>query len=183
MLAHKNGQSANEAALIISFLTFFMIITLASVADDIAQASDNNYKSDIQDLADVIEQEGLIAFASQEGYFHQFTLPPTLNGQPYAISIINSTSLSGVGEQGNITLIGVASTRPSVPLNVTKVLPRDVLGNLVRGTNTVSKVNAIVIFRPVPLTAAEMTACSSSCGGTELSREQCCDYGYALCCT
>ena len=183
MLKHKKGQSANEAALIISFLTFFMIITLASVADNLVQATDNNYRSDILDLADVLEQEGLTAFASEEGYFHKFTLPPTINGQPYALSIINSTSLSGVGGQGNITLISVASKRQNFPLNITKVLPRDVRGNLVRGTNTVIKSKGIVIFRPVPLTAAEMAACSGSCGGSSLSREQCCDYGYGACCT
>ena len=181
MLKNKKGQSANEAAMIIVFLTFFLIITLASVTDDIVQATDNNYRSDLQDLADVIEQEALIAFGSENGYFHAFTLPPTLNGQPYIISILNSTSLSGVGDQGNITLISVASKRQNSPLNITKILPRDVRGNLVRGTNTVRKEKKIVVFRPIPLSAAEQAACGS-CGGI-VTAEQCCDYGYAACCT
>ena len=182
MLTHKKGQAANEAALLISFLTFFLIVTLASVSDDLVQATDNNYKSQLQDLAEVIEQEAMIAFSSEDGYFHTFTLPPTLNGQPYVISILNSTSLSGVGGQGNITLISVAAKRQNFPVNITKVLPRDVRGNLVRGTNTVMKEKGIVILRPIPLSAAEQTACSSTCGGI-VTPEQCCDYGYAACCT
>ena len=147
MLTHKKGQSANEAALIISFLTFFMIITLASVADDILQATNNNLKSDLQDLADVIEQEGLTAFGSENGYYHSFILPQTINGQPYVLSMINSSS---IGPQANISMVFVASGNPNNPLNITKVLPRDVLGSVVIGPNSVRKENGIVIFRPLP---------------------------------
>ncbi len=182
MLAHKKGQSANEAAMLIAFLTFFLIVTLAAVTDDLVQATDSNYRSQLQDLAEVIEQEALIAFSSENGYFHAFTLPPTLNGQPYVLSIVNSTSLTDVGGQGNITLVSVASKRQGFPLNITKVLPRDVIGNLVRGTNTVSKEQKVVIFRPLALTAAEQAACGSTCSGV-VSLEQGCDYGYAACCT
>ena len=181
MITRKNGQTAAEAAVLVALLTFFLIVTLAAVSDDIAQAADNRYKGQLQDMAENIEQEGLIAFASEEGYYHEFTLPPTLNGQPYIISILNSTSLSGVGGQGNITLISVASKRQNFPINITKVLPRDVLGNLVRGTNSVRKAQKIVVFRPIPLSAAEQAACGS-CGGI-VTAEQCCDYGYTGCCT
>ena len=181
MFTRKNGQTASEAAVLVSLLTFFLIITLAAVSDDIAQAIDSRYKDQLRDLADVIEQEGLIAFGSEEGYYHEFTLPPTLNGQPYIISILNSTSLSDVGSQGNITLISVASKRQNFPINLTKVLPRDVRGNLVRGTNTVRKAQKIVVFRPIPLSAAEQAACGS-CRGI-VTAEQCCDYGYTACCT
>lgn len=176
--AGKKGQSANEAAMLITFLTFFLIITLAAVSDDIISASDNNYKKMIQDIADVIEQEAKIAFSSENGYFHAFTLPPTLNGQPYVTSILNSTSISS---QTNMTLVGVASKRPNVPINVTKVLPRDVRGNLVRGKNTVRKEQGIVIFRPIPLTAAQWAACPGCAGGI-VTAEECCDHRN-LCCT
>ena len=37
--AGKKGQSANEAAMLIMFMTFFLIITLAAVSDDIIKAS------------------------------------------------------------------------------------------------------------------------------------------------
>ena len=178
----KKGQSANEAALIVTFLTFLMIITIAAVSDDIIQASDNNYKALLQDLADVIESEANIAFGSENGYFRSFTLPPTLNGQPYAISIINSTVISS---QANTTILGVASRRPNVRLNVTKLLPRDVRGNLVRGQNTVRKENRIVIFRPIPLTAAQQADCGPPppCSSGIVTAEECCDQGYPSCCT
>ncbi len=179
----KKGQSANEAAMLIMFLTFFLIITLAAVSDDIITASDANYRTLIQDIADVIEQEAKIAFNSENGYFHAFTLPPKLNGQPYITSILNSTSISS---QANMTIVNVASKRPNVPINVTKVLPRDVRGNLVRGKNTVRKEQGLVIFRPIPLTAAQKSDCSSppGCGSSgTVAAEECCDQGYPVCCT
>lgn len=176
----KKGQSANEAAMLITFLTFFLIITLAAVSDDIISASDNNYKALIQDIADVIEQEAQIAFSSENGYYHAFTLPAQLNGQPYITSILNSSS---IGSQANNTIMSVASKRPNVPLNVTKLLPRDVLGNLVRGQNTVRKEQGIVIFRPIPLTAAQQADCGAGCGSSGIvAPEECCDH-MQLCCT
>ncbi len=176
--AGKKGQSANEAAMLITFMTFFLIITLAAVSDDIITASDANYRALIQDIADVIEQEAKIAFSSENGYFHAFALPPTLNGQPYITSILNSTLISG---QANTTIMTVASKRPNVPINVTKLLPRDVRGNLVRGQNTVRKEQGLVIFRPIPLTAVQWAACGGCAGGI-VTAEECCDHR-GLCCT
>ena len=183
----KKGQSANEAMMLITMLTFFLIATLAAVSDDLIRASDDNYKALLQDLADFVEQEAKIAFSSENGYFHSFTLPPTLDGQPYITSITNSTLISA---QANITILTVASKKPNVPLNVTKLLPGNVLGSLVIGPNTVRKEQGIVIFRPLPLSAAELASCDTappnppSCGsdGT-IAPQTCCDYGYADCCT
>lgn len=174
----KKGQSANEAAVLITFLTFFLIVTLAAISDDIITASDNNYKTLIQDVADVIEQEARIAFSSENGYYHAFTLPAQLNGQPYITSILNSSLISS---QANMTIIAVASKRPNVQINVTKVLPREVLGNLVRGQNTVRKEQSRVIFRPTPLTASQQADCGAGCGGS-VTAEECCDH-MQLCCT
>ena len=166
--------------MIVIFMTFFLIITLAAISDDIITASDNNYKALIQDIADVIEQEAQIAFGSENGYYHAFTLPPTLNGQPYITSILNSSLISS---QANATIMTVASKRPNVPINVTKLLPRDVRGNLVRGQNTVRKEQGMVVFRPIPLTAAQQSDCSTACGGGgSVAPEECCDH-MQLCCT
>ncbi|MBI2550209.1 hypothetical protein HYV83_03440 [Candidatus Woesearchaeota archaeon] len=177
----KRGQSANEAAMLLVILSFLLIVSLAAVSDDLIRTSDNNYKALLQDVADVIESEASIAFASENGYFRSFTLPPTLNGQPYAVSIMNSTQ---VGDQANMTILSVASTRPNVHLNVTRLLPRDVLGNLVRGSNTVRKENSIVIFGPLPLTPQEQTECNSvGCAVSIMTKEECCDRGYTGCCT
>ncbi|MBI2580735.1 hypothetical protein HYV85_02905 [Candidatus Woesearchaeota archaeon] len=179
----KKGQSANEAMMLITMLTFFLIATLAAVSDDLIRASDDNYKALLQDLADFIEQEAQIAFSSENGYFHSFALPSTLNGQPYITSITNSTSISS---QANITILTVASKRPNVQLNVTKALARDVRGSVVRGRNTVTKERGLVAFRPLPLSTAEQASCEPpppSCGSDGIiSAETCCDYGYASCC-
>ena len=37
----KKGQSANEAMMLITMLTFFLIATLAAVSDDLIRASDD----------------------------------------------------------------------------------------------------------------------------------------------
>ncbi|MBI2140821.1 hypothetical protein HYU16_00190 [Candidatus Woesearchaeota archaeon] len=183
----KKGQSANEAMMLITMLTFFLIATLAAVSDDLIRASDDNYKALLQDLADFLEQEAQIAFASENGYFHSFALPPTLDGQPYITSITNSTSISS---QTNITILTVASKRPNVQLNATKALARDVRGSIVRGRNTLRKERGIVEFRPLPLSAAEQTSCDTappnppSCGSDgAIAPQTCCDYGYTGCCT
>ncbi|MBI2550207.1 IPT/TIG domain-containing protein [Candidatus Woesearchaeota archaeon] len=159
----NKGQSANEAALLVIFLTFLMIITIAAVSDDIIRASDNNYRALLHDIADVIESEASIAFASENGYTHSFTLPQTLNGQPYAISIMNSTQ---VGDQANMTILSVASTRPNVHLNVTRLLPRDVLGTLVIGPNIVRKEQGIVTLMALPLPPPVVSSVSPSSGST-----------------
>lgn len=173
----KAGQSANEAALLVMFMTLSMIIALAAVSDDLIRASDNNYRTLLLDISEVIAQEAKIALSAEGGYFHQFTLPPTLNGQPYSLGFLNSTSIS---DQANISILSVASGRPNVQLNVTTVLARDVRGNLVRGQNTVRKEGGLVIFRPVSLSAAQEAECGSTCSGS-VTAEECCDH-LQLCC-
>jgi hypothetical protein len=71
----RRGQSAAEAAAIIGFLVFFLVITLAAVSDDIRTASDGNSKALLTDMANFIEQQIKIALSSQIGYYHEFTLP------------------------------------------------------------------------------------------------------------
>lgn len=174
----KNGQSAIEALVLIGLMTFFLIITIAAVSDEIIKADDESYTSLLAEIADVIESEALIAFGSENGYYHQFTLPPTLNSQPYTTGMHNSTSIAG--NQGNVTTLSVASKKLNVHANITRNLPRDVRGNLVRGQNTVRKEQGIVVFRPVPLTAAQQADCGASCSGS-VTVEECCDH-MSLCC-
>src|SRR3989338_7074728 len=143
----RKGQSANEAMMLITMLTFFLIATLASVSDDLIRASDDNYRALLQDLADFVEQEVQIAFGSENGYFHSFTLPQTLNGLPYTIGMINSTSL---GDQANITILFVASANKNIPLNITRVLARGIHGNLVVGRVFIKKEGGSVIIGSVP---------------------------------
>lgn len=174
----KKGQSANEAAMIVTFMTLIFILALSAVSDDLIAASDSNYKALLQDIADVIEQEAGIAAASENGYAHPFALPSKLNGQPYILSIINSTSIS---DTANITILGVASKRPGIELNVTRTLSSSVRGSLVRGLNTARKEQGLVIFRPVPLTVSQQAECAATCQGIVTS-EECCDQ-MQLCCS
>lgn len=169
----NKGQSANEAVLLISFLTLVMILTIGFVSDDIIRASHNNYRKVLSDLAYVIEKEASIAFGSENGYMHSFRLPPTLNGQPYKLSITSSVDL-GIGV--NTTVLAVASSRAEV--NLTRYLPRNVTGGLVRGWNSVRKENGGIIFTPLPLTPEEEMLCNT-CEMPEL----CCDHDYPACCT
>ena len=160
MLTHKKGQSATEAAVLIAFLTFFLIVTLASVSDDLVHATDDRFTAQLLELADVIEQEATIAFSSENGYYHGFILPPTLNGKAYSVGLMNSSS---IGSQVNITLLYVASASGRVNLNVTKVLARDVLGTVKVGRNSVRKENGIVIFLPLRKFIGEPCDANSEC--------------------
>jgi len=145
MIIGKKGQSAVEAASIFALFTFFMVITLAAVSDNIIKASDNNYNALLQDTADFVQEEARMAAASGNGYYHEFFLPTTLNNQPYEIGFINSTSISS-----NISILFVSSVNPKVPINVTRVMGKDVRGNLAVGKVSVTKENGIVIIRSVP---------------------------------
>ncbi len=147
MQTHKKGQSATEAAVLVTFLTFFLIITLASVTDDLVHATDDRFTAQLLDLANVIEQEALTAFGSENGYYHAFVLPPTLNGKLYSVGMMNSSS---IGDQVNITLLYVSSDSGRAHLNITKVLARDVLGSVSVGPNSIRKENGVVIFTPLP---------------------------------
>ncbi len=156
--------------MLILFMTFFMIVTLAAVSDELIAASDNNFRNLLLDLATVIEQEAKIAQGSENGYFHSFTLPQTLNGLPYTVGIISSDSIGG---QANITIIFVASANQNIQLNVTKVLPRDVGGTITLGPNTVKKVNGkieIASLGGFPVSVSDVNpATGSTLGGTVVS--------------
>ncbi len=149
MKSCKKAQSANEAAAIIAILTFFLVVTLAAVSDDVIRASDDNYKALLQDVADFIEEEARTAMGSENGYYHEFTLPELLNNQQYAVGIVNSTS---IGSQVNISILFVSSGNQGIPLNITKVLARDIRGSVAIGKNSVRKENGIVILTSVPFT-------------------------------
>src|SRR3989338_2952320 len=174
----KKGQSATESMVLITLLTFLLIASLAAVSDDIIRASNSKYENLLNELSEVIEREAQIALSSEDGYYHQFTLPPTLNGLPYIVSVTNSTLISG---QANFTLLGVASQKAGLPLNVTKALARDVRGTVVRGVNTIGKEENIIVLRPLPLTSVQGAACST-CSEGIVTLEECCDHGYAACC-
>lgn len=174
----KKGQTAIETLVLVGILTFFLILTLAAVSDDLLKAGDEAYVSLLKDVADVLEGEAAIAAGSAEGYSHPFRLPATLNGKPYAVSITNSTSISS---QTNQTVVSVAPGLLSVKINITRFLPRDVRGNLVRGRNTVSKEEGLVVFRPIPLTGAQKAACNdiaNPCGSGSgiVTAPECCDH-------
>ncbi len=140
------GQSSLEALSLIGILTFFLILTAGAVSNQLVKANQNNYISLLNEIADVIQTEATLAQNSENGYFHAFSLPQTVNGQLYGVSIMNSTDLSALGFQANATLLIVSSGRADVRTNITRNLPKGVLGNLFIGQVSVKKENGIVML-------------------------------------
>lgn len=145
----KSGQASNEAAVVIMFLLFIVLLFMAVLSNKVGEVTEQNYKNSLAEVAEVIEAEVNIALGAEEGYSHSFTLPPRLAGGRYRLEFINATIINR-----NVSLLRVHAlegTKPGEqPYFFEKMFPRDVLGNFTRGINTVKKEGKLVIATPRP---------------------------------
>jgi len=135
----KQGQAANETALIIGFMTLFLIAFLAVISDKLVIATDDRTKELAEDLADVIESELILAANAQEGYSRIFTLPFSLDGKPYTLVFYNKTNTNA-----NFTQMTVGIDISGAEYNAFRVLPDNIQGTLSIGDNFVRKHEGIV---------------------------------------
>jgi len=135
----KRAQAANETALIIGFMTLFLIAFLAVISDKLVIATDGRTKEMAEDLADVIESELILAANAQEGYSRVFTLPFSLDGKPYTLVFYNKTNT-----EANFTQMTVGIDITGAEYNAFRVLPANIRGTLSIGDNFVRKHEGIV---------------------------------------
>ena len=135
----KKAQVANETALIIGFMTLFLIIFMAVISDKLVSATDDRTRETVEDLADVIESELVLAANSEEGYSRTFTLPFSLDGRPYSLRFFNISDTDA-----NFTQLVVGIDVTGGEYTAFRVLPSNIRATLAVGDNFVRKHQGIV---------------------------------------
>ncbi|MAG15463.1 hypothetical protein CMO88_00205 [Candidatus Woesearchaeota archaeon] len=138
----KKAQAANEAALIIAFMTLFLIAFLAAISDKLVTATDDRDKEVAEDLADVIESELTMAVNAKNGYSRMFALPFSLDGKSYKLSFHNKSNLktsSGGTDTANFTMAIVMLDISGGEYSTIRLLPENIIGSFRLGDNFIEK--------------------------------------------
>lgn len=135
----KKAQAANETALIIGFMTLFLIVFMTVISDKLFSATDDRTREIVEDLADVIESELVLAANAQEGYSRTFTLPFSLDGRPYTLQFFN---VSDTGADFTQLVVGINVTGGEY--TAFRILPSNIRATLAVGDNFVRKHQGIV---------------------------------------
>ncbi|MFH1182421.1 MAG: hypothetical protein V1702_05665 [Candidatus Woesearchaeota archaeon] len=176
MKPSKKSQVATEASAIFTFMTLVFIVVLLFVGNRLVDITTERNRELINDLGSVITAEFTLASQSQSGYHREFTLPETLKGIEYNVSILTS---------------GMTNTNfSSLVINVTGeqyvyLMPKDISGNMCRTKRyTLDKQNSTVVVSCIGYECQfgeETGSCSVMEGLGLLVMAQCCsDYGF--CC-
>jgi len=133
----KKGQASNEVAMIIGFMTFFLVLLMGVVSQELSSASDERSRQAVDELADVIEAELLLAYNAENGYERRLTLPIQLEGN-YSVSIFNTTATE-TNFSELILKSGIAGG-----YEIVKILPGGIVGGVEPGPNRIRKMNNVV---------------------------------------
>lgn len=126
------GQVAIEFSVMIMLAFIFMITLLVIVAVYATHFQEQKQLRAMEDLADQLHQELLLAAAVEDGYERVIEIPDRLRGSPYTLSITNAIL--------TLHIAGGAT--------YAKVIP-PVTGEFVIGTNRIRKANGqITIDQP-----------------------------------
>ena len=141
----RKAQAANETALIVAFMTLFLIVFLAAVSQKLVIATDDRTRGLAEDLADVIESELTLASSAQEGYSRTFQLPFSLDGKQYSILFYDKASTGA-----SFTMVVVRIPLSGGEYTASRVLPDNILGTLSPGNNLVTNAAGSATVTAVP---------------------------------
>lgn len=132
----KKSQSAIEAAMLISFMSFALIIFLVASYQRAIEAQEKNEKEILSDLISIIETELNLAAAASDGYYRIFELPPLLNGREYDITFVEAKYIGA-----NFSEVEVRYLNKSLVDNA--VTPANIIGRICKGRNLIAKTAGI----------------------------------------
>jgi hypothetical protein len=135
----KKSQAANEVAIVLGFITLFLIVFISVMADRLVIATDDRTKQITEDFADVVESELSLAANAQNGYSRMFTLTASLEGKQYTILFQNQSNTNA-----NFTQFTITVNVTGGEYNALRVLPDNIVGTLSAGDNFVRKKDNIV---------------------------------------
>ena len=125
MLEKCLGQSALEFLMIVAFITLVFISLFSIVNNHLGELKEGNVAVAAEGIAKLVTEQIILASTVSEGYSSHFTVPQIVNGQPYALQLIDGRELVVV-YQGYEHVI-------FLPVNVT--------GNISFGDNKIGKKN------------------------------------------
>ena len=124
----KRGQSAIEFMILIGVVLFFITGMLGIFQQETARKSMEKRNIVMTELVLSVQNEINIAAKSTDGYMRRFGIPQTLAGKEYSIGVYEG-------------LIYLNTTDGKLAF----ALPtHNVTGQLVKGTNTIRKINATI---------------------------------------
>lgn len=125
---YTKSQSAVEFITLASFMLLVSVGFFAVISSNISEAQNEGNKKVAEDISVFAYKEIETAKSLNDGYVRVFTMPQTVNGVAYNISIIDNRELV-VNYLGN---------------EYVRFLPSNVTGNIEKGSNIITKYNGIV---------------------------------------
>ena len=124
------SQSAVEFITLASFMLVAILGFLAVTSSTVLEAREEANSKIAEDIANFAYREITTAKSVNDGYKRIFTLPDTVNGVAYSISVIDNRELI-------INYLGH---------EYIKFLPSNVTGTLVKGSNQIAKNSGIIVL-------------------------------------
>ena len=128
MLRHNRAQFAIEFVVIIAFMFIIFLGFTAIITSKILESKELERERTAESIAALAKNEIDLAKSSQDGYTRQFDMPQKIEGNSYAISLIDSREIV-------VTYIDKEQV---------VFLGDGVAGTLNAGTNKLRKQNGIV---------------------------------------
>jgi len=127
---NPKSQSATEFIILASFMLLVIVGFFAVASSKVLEVKEGGNRQVAEDIADFAYREIETAKSVADGYTRTFVMPQTVNGINYTITIIDNRELA-------VNYLGY---------EYLKFLPANVTGNLIKGSNKISKVNGVIFI-------------------------------------
>lgn len=124
------SQSAVEFIVLASFMLLVIVGFFAVTSSKVLEARREENRKIAEDIADFAYREIEIAKSVNDGYIRTFSMPANVDGIDYSINVISNTELT-------VNYLGY---------EYVKFLPSNVIGNIVKGNNKISKINGVIFI-------------------------------------
>ncbi len=134
------AQSSTEAAMLMTFMVFTMVIFLGVTSSKLSETYEKKDKQFLEDLGYVIETELKTASAAENGYYRVVELPVSLEGRSYTAEMFGPEKLEPTppyAEHTEIILKYADNYLPTYEYVI--VIPKTVNGTFCAGDNVVLK--------------------------------------------
>lgn len=128
MKFYLKSQSATEFIVLAAFMLLVIVGFVAVTSSKVIEANDEGNRKIAEDIANLAYREIETAKSVNDGYTRNFVMPQQVNGIDYTLSITDNRELS-VNYLGN---------------EYVKFLPSNVTGNIIKGSNKISKSSGII---------------------------------------
>ncbi len=124
----KKSQFSIEFAVLIAFMFLIFVAFIAVITSKVAESKENERLKIAEDIATLAKNEIELAKSASDGYARNFDLPAKIQGNSYAIGIVDNRELAVTYMDKEHVIF----------------LQENVQGNLNAGANTIRKESGIV---------------------------------------